>query len=514
MPDNNELTTVEPTAITITDERRVTLTVSGNRLITKGLLGKEIKFTKAVLGAGTLTDASNIKEMTAVIAPRMELPCVHQTLDGAGTARLDFQLTNTDLATGFRATEIGVFALDPDTHEEVLYCYRYTGDYSDFIPAGTTEPRTDIYTLLVAVDQAQNVTVVLTDPIGGVPLAMYYEHLDEANPHGLLGDEVGEADSVAVHLGNKKRFDWMTLDNLRKLLIGDNSNIPLINGRLSQAETAIAELGIKTLLAGDLDKSTLYFYDNLNPTKELDSLAIKVKAISAGSNTVGLATLEGIIPGSWYTITDGIKNELVQVQGVAKNGSVLRIDCKDDIVNTYNLDSCMIYRSTVSTEDGSATGSADVRAAAWDVETVWQGEAANTGGTVALNSSLGNSESFDTDGYAEFTADGYMTIMQGDALAVPTQSGTLSYTGSTQSPTWAGYDSEKMTISGTTSAVNAGAYEAKFTPTGGNSWVDGTTAAKTVVWTIDKAVIAGEPKQMVALTYNGANQSPTWGLWS
>ena len=67
---------------------------------------------------------------------------------------------------------------------------------------------------------------------------------------------------------------------------------------------------------------------------------------------------------------------------------------------------------------------------------------------------------------------------------VPSQSNTLTYTGSSLSPTWNNYDSSKMTIGGTTSAIDAGSYKAKFTPKSNYMWSDGTTTAKSVTWTI------------------------------
>ena len=72
-------------------------------------------------------------------------------------------------------------------------------------------------------------------------------------------------------------------------------------------------------------------------------------------------------------------------------------------------------------------------------------------------------------------------------LDLPVQSETLTYTGSEQSPTWKNYDSSKMTVSGTTTAVNADTYTAKFTPKTGYAWEDGTTGAKSVTWKIGKA---------------------------
>lgn len=70
---------------------------------------------------------------------------------------------------------------------------------------------------------------------------------------------------------------------------------------------------------------------------------------------------------------------------------------------------------------------------------------------------------------------------------VPTQSGSLTYNGEAQSPSWSGYDSSKMTLGGTTSGTNAGSYDANFTTTANYQWPDGTTEAKTVSWSIQKA---------------------------
>ena len=73
------------------------------------------------------------------------------------------------------------------------------------------------------------------------------------------------------------------------------------------------------------------------------------------------------------------------------------------------------------------------------------------------------------------------------SVAAPTQSGSLTFNGSPQSPSWSGYDTGKMTLGGTTTGINAGSYNATFTPGANYKWSDGSTGAKTVVWRIGKA---------------------------
>ena len=80
-----------------------------------------------------------------------------------------------------------------------------------------------------------------------------------------------------------------------------------------------------------------------------------------------------------------------------------------------------------------------------------------------------------------------VTVNKKTISAVPSQSGALTYNGSSQSPTWSGYSATQMTIGGTTSGTNAGSYTATFTPKANYRWSDGTTTAKSVSWSIGKA---------------------------
>ena len=91
---------------------------------------------------------------------------------------------------------------------------------------------------------------------------------------------------------------------------------------------------------------------------------------------------------------------------------------------------------------------------------------------------------------------------------VPSQSGTLTYTGSAQTPSWSNYDSSKMTLS-VTAQTNAGTYSASFTPKDDYMWSDGTIVAKSVNWTIGKA--AGSLSlSKSSITLNSTTKSATF----
>ena len=82
--------------------------------------------------------------------------------------------------------------------------------------------------------------------------------------------------------------------------------------------------------------------------------------------------------------------------------------------------------------------------------------------------------------------------------SLPVQDGTLTYTGSVQSPAWTGYDPSQLTLSGQTSGTDAGTYTVTFTPAEGWTWWDGTTEGKTATWAIGKAAgsVSVEPSEL------------------
>lgn len=140
------------------------------------------------------------------------------------------------------------------------------------------------------------------------------------------------------------------------------------------------------------------------------------------------------------------------------------------------------------------------------------GGGGSSGGTAA-DISYDNSKSGISAANVQEAIDA-LSVLTLTIQAVPAQSGSLTYTGSTQSPTWKGYDSSMMTIGGVTSGINAGTYTATFTPIGKYVWTDGTQEAKSVSWTIGRAAVKNVPAQTGSVTYNGSAQSPSWSNYN
>ena len=92
----------------------------------------------------------------------------------------------------------------------------------------------------------------------------------------------------------------------------------------------------------------------------------------------------------------------------------------------------------------------------------------------------------------------------------PSQTGTLTYDGEPKTPSWTGYDEDKMTLGGTTTATEAGQHTAEFTPTKNYQWSNGSSDKKDILWTIGRATITATPTQRGTLTYTGEVLTPSW----
>ena len=88
-------------------------------------------------------------------------------------------------------------------------------------------------------------------------------------------------------------------------------------------------------------------------------------------------------------------------------------------------------------------------------------------------------------------------------VAIPAAAKGLAYTGAAQTGLTAGAG---YSLSGTVVATDAGSYEAVAVLDGNHAWTGGSTDAKSIVWSIAKAVVTA-PVAKVGLTYTGAEQT-------
>ena len=222
-----------------------------------------------------------------------------------------------------------------------------------------------------------------------------------------------------------------------------------------------------------------------SPTISVIALAGTSLTCSDGTTTLtGTGSQEFSLPntGTWtVTATYGAKtvSQAVEVTGALKYTVDLRIATKIEVTSNPTKTAYivgdqfdpagMVVKATFA--DGSTAVITDQ--VDYSPKTMTYGTT-----SVVVSATIGGQA---------YTASVAVTVSRIKVSAVPTQSGTLTYNGASQSPTLSGYDATKMMLSGTQSATNAGSYTMQASLKDDKyEWPDGTTTAKTVNWSIGK----------------------------
>lgn len=224
-----------------------------------------------------------------------------------------------------------------------------------------------------------------------------------------------------------------------------------------------------------------------SPTISVIALTGTSLTCSDGTTTLtGTGSQEFSLPntGTWtVTATYGAKtvSQVVEVTGALKYTVDLRIATKIEVTSNPTKTAYivgdqfdpagMVVKATFA--DGSTAVITDQ--VDYSPKTMTYGTT-----SVVVSATIGGQA---------YTASVAVTVSRIKVSAVPTQSGTLTYNGASQSPTLSGYDATKMTLSGTQSATNAGSYTMQASLKDDKyEWPDGTTTAKPVNWSIGKKV--------------------------
>ena len=261
---------------------------------------------------------------------------------------------------------------------------------------------------------------------------------------------------------------------LTKPLASEFYDVEVQNGNMDKIDAALKENadGIKNLQDGQKNKADLV--DGKVPAEQLPEMNYDQKG-TAESKVKTHNEDEEAHP---YLL--GQINTCVEAAQNAQDAADAALEAVNSIAFTINV---------VPTQNGTLTYNGQAQSPSWNSYDL----NALTLGGVTTGTNAGTYTATFTPKEKYQWSDGTKTAREvtwtiGRAsMPVPSQSGSLTYTGAAQSPTWANYDSGKMTIGGTTSGTNAGSYNATFTPGANYRWNDGTTNAKTVAWTIGKA---------------------------
>ena len=420
------------------------ITEAGNQLLAKMVAGQTLKLSGVFMDLGTVEDKETARQLIAPLEPGPAGTSTVPTVKGNQVGMIvQFR---SDLDGGLKEDKwiggFGVYAEDPDTGDPVMIYYASLGHQRQPIAAYVEGTAPDVRNFPISIRVTSGVDATLTYPAGA----------------------------------------WMTAEDV---LVYFNETIK------PQLEASLAGL-----IAAHNESETAHpdIREALEEALEIAAAALAAAQAADGKATTALANAAAALAAAQQaqtaaeaaqeaaeTAQKAVTDLTSTIDAVPSQSGVLTYTGAEQapVWNNYNTTALTIGGATTGTNAGEYTATFTPKEGYH-----WSG-----GGTEAKSVTW--------------------TIGRAVIVGTPAQSGSLTYTGSAQSPVWSGYDAAKLTLGGTTSGTNAGSYNATFTPGANYQWSDGTTAAKTVAWSIGRASV-GVPSQSGSLTYTGSAQSPVW----
>ena len=113
------------------------LTLKGAVILASLVAGSRLTFTRIAVGDGELPAEQSVLETTKLVNHLFDVGIVSVESDSVAHATAKGVLNTAALETGFYYRELGLFAINPTTGAEELYCYGNAGDLAEWIsPAG------------------------------------------------------------------------------------------------------------------------------------------------------------------------------------------------------------------------------------------------------------------------------------------------------------------------------------------------------------------------------------------
>ena len=138
------------------------ITDAGRNLIAKVLVSDYIHISRIMVGQGQCPDDQDFGSVTDLFDPVAQATSNTPTVkEGVVKMKIEYRSDlNGGLDYGFWLSEFGIFALDPETQEEVLFLYASLGDAPQYVKSNAT-PGIDVRRFPVSIFIGQDVGVVM-----------------------------------------------------------------------------------------------------------------------------------------------------------------------------------------------------------------------------------------------------------------------------------------------------------------------------------------------------------------
>ena len=152
------------------------MTNAGLSILAQAQLGAKIQFTKLKIGDGYLSASQDPKTLTDLINVIDNLAIAEWSMSDDTTIKVTGLVVQGELGYNFR--EIGLFAIDPSTNQEVLYAYGNKGENATYIPNNTSGIAVEEQaTIITKVASADSVVMQIVRQYGTV----YYDAIGTHN---------------------------------------------------------------------------------------------------------------------------------------------------------------------------------------------------------------------------------------------------------------------------------------------------------------------------------------------
>lgn len=382
------------------------LTTLGRNILAKGLLGKEIRFSKVAYGDGEFDyETEKVSELTKLKSWKLDLPLIGAKMTGDGTVEIMARLMNFELEEGFCAKEHGVFAIDPDTNREILYAYRNAGEEYSFIPANTGPVhKNTVMAYRVEIQDAANVTFNIDYSFAYTAEKDFSEHIEAAHPHPNIPNHYKSVSWTENFwaTGGDNHLHKISVDNTKKVLLGEfDERISKQNERIKLTEDYISaqkRLGLN---------ANLVIVEDFNPETTTDKTKIKVTSCAKGGDLIGLKENSGVKIGRKYWLTDGINQELVEISSTVYSFSSYHAKVTERLTYDYNVNDAYLITSTMEDKLQSLS---DKRFIRWSSSESFGGFQANYERIIFFETNCDNYGAFSIEGDGILTKNGELTL--------------------------------------------------------------------------------------------------------
>lgn len=266
----------------------VFFTNKGRILQSKCMLGKTLNFTKIVIGDGELTGRV-VQELEQLISPKLEVPITRLVTVDTSRVKIGGKFNNSNLTNGFYYRELGVYAIDPDSNVETLYCYGNAANLAEYISSQGSEVIEKQIEIIAIVGNEANVTATINDSLLSVSPEDLEAHNNDGNAHAPIRTWI-------TNLFANLTLPWSKITNKPSTYTPPIATASILGGVKQGANTSIASDGTISVAAPYVhpqSKQCTYAYTH--PTGD-GSLHVP----ATGTTNSGKVLMAGATVGSAY----------------------------------------------------------------------------------------------------------------------------------------------------------------------------------------------------------------------